>query len=236
MYIIEGNIGVGKSTFLSLIQKFLPSVQYTLEPVDTWAKKDFGTSLLEQFYAVPTRWAYTIETLAMVSRSRDHLAVQDLPPHHLVERSIYSGHYCFALNGKREGYFHQVEWDAYLQWATFIIDNKCKAPHGFIYLKADPDVCYARVGKRQRSGESMISLDYLRNIHFWHEQFLTEKKGIADSIADVPVLTLDANIDFIDNSARMHEHARRIATFMHATSGRLPAYQQPPSPQVALNR
>lgn len=225
MYIIEGNIGVGKSTFLSLIQKHLPTVQYTLEPVDNWANQNFGHSLLEQFYTNPERWAYTIETLAMVSRSRDHIAVQDLHPHHLVERSIYSGHYCFALNGKRDGYFHAVEWDAYMQWVNFIINNKCKEPHGFIYLQADPDVCHARIAKRQRAGENMISKEYLHNIHYWHEQFLIEKKGLTPAIAEVPVLILNANIDFVYHREQMEDHARQISSFIEATCGTRPGAQ-----------
>lgn len=222
MYIIEGNIGVGKSTFLSLIQNHLPTVQYTLEPVDTWANQNFGQSLLEQFYAAPHRWAYTIETLAMVSRSRDHVAVQNLHPHHLVERSIYSGHYCFALNGKREGFFHTVEWDAYMQWVNFIINNKCKAPHGFIYLQADPNVCHARIAQRARAGETLIEKSYLENIHYWHERFLVEKNGVTQAIADVPVLVLDANIDFVQHPQQMKAHADKIAAFIERTSGQRP--------------
>ena len=203
-----------------------------LEPVDTRANEKFGQSLLAQFYTAPERWAYTIETLAMVSRSRDHIAAQTKTPHYLVERSIYTGHYCFALNGQREGYFLDVEWDAYKQWANFIIHNKCRPPHGFIYLQADVDVCYARFAKRKRPGESMISKQYLEKIHTCHNDFLIDKRGITDAIANVPVLVLDANIDFVDNERRMAEHARRIATFMQATCGALPTCQQPASQSI----
>lgn len=221
MYLIEGNIGVGKSTFLSLIKEYLPSVDCTKEPIDNWANQSFGKSLLEEFYLDPKRWAYTIETLAMICRSRDHVLVQQQHPHHLVERSIYSGHYCFALNGRQEGYFNTLEWDLYEQWVNFLFNQKCKPPHGFIYLQTDPNVCYLRIAKRSRSGESNISLSYLEKIHQWHERFLINKEGVAPRIADVPVLVLDVTKDFASNPERMQEVAQEVAAFIEQTSSPL---------------
>lgn len=218
MYIVEGNIGVGKSTFLSLINEYLPAVSCVNEPVDTWANQAYGKSLLEQFYAAPERWAYTIETLAMICRSRDHISAQDKDPLQLMERSIYSGHYCFALNGKREGYFSKPEWDVYMQWVSFIFKDKCREPLGFIYLQADPDVCHARIAKRKRAGESMIPLSYLEKIHDCHEDFLVSKKEIYPALQNVPTLVLDANIDFVQNPQRMHDHAARVAAFISRTT------------------
>lgn len=218
MYIVEGNIGVGKSTFLSLIQEHLPALKCSTEPVETWADQSFGKSLLEQFYTAPHRWAYTIETLAMICRSRDHVIAQQQHPHHLMERSIYSGHYCFALNGKQEGYFTDMEWDLYSQWVDFLFTEKCRPPRGFIYLQADPEICHARIAQRKREGESLIPLDYLQKIHDKHEQFLLTKHGISSTIVNVPVLTLDANIDFVDSPGKMKEHAARVAQFITETS------------------
>lgn len=232
MYIVEGNIGVGKSTFLSLIKEQLPSLACTMEPVDNWANQAYGKSLLEQFYAAPERWAYTIETLAMICRSRDHLAAQARDPHHLMERSIYSGHYCFALNGKREGYFTKSEWDVYMQWVSFIFNDKCREPLGFIYLQADPDVCHARIAKRKRTGESMIPIDYLNKIHDCHEDFLVHKTDVIPALHNVPTLVLDANIDFVDNAPRMQAHAQQVAEFILTTSGRAPQAQTTPTATV----
>jgi deoxyadenosine/deoxycytidine kinase len=112
-----------------------------------------------------------------------------------------------------------------MQWVKFIINNKCREPHGFIYLQADPDVCHARIGKRKRAGESMIAKEYLNNIHYWHEQFLIQKKGITPAIADVPVLVLDANIDFVYHTEQMEDHAQRISAFIEATCGSRPGVQ-----------
>jgi len=214
MYIVEGNIGAGKSTFITLLQAYLPSITYSLEPVDTWAQQQYGKSLLEQFYQDPARWAYTLETLAMLCRSRDYLNNQKKNSPHFMERSLYSGHYCFALNGKAEGYFSEVEWDVYQQWVDFIFANKSTVPTGFIYLKTTPEVCRNRIAKRNRNGESTIPLEYLEKINYWHEQFLVQKTTISHDLAAVPVLVLDVTPDFAHTPARMEELAGAVAEFV----------------------
>ena len=151
MYIVEGNIGAGKSTFLSLLNQACPPVTVIQEPIETWTGKDFGISLLEQFYKEPIRWTYTMETLAMIYRSREHLKIQNSNfPYKVMERSIYSGHYCFALNGYEHGFFNSVEWNIYHQWVEFFFTQQCKAPKGFIYLQTSPNTCLTRVKKRKR--------------------------------------------------------------------------------------
>jgi len=214
MYIVEGNIGAGKSTFITLLKAHLPQITYSLEPVDTWARQNYGKSLLEQFYTDPQRWAYTLETLAMLCRSRDYLAPSQHSPFHFMERSLYSGHYCFALNGKAEGYFSTIEWDVYQQWVDFIFAAKSKAPKGFIYLQTSPEVCHQRIALRSRAGESHIPLDYLAKIHHWHEEFLIHKNGVTKDLQNVPVLTLDVTPDFAHTPARMAELAEQVRAFM----------------------
>jgi deoxyadenosine/deoxycytidine kinase len=111
-----------------------------------------------------------------------------------------------------------MEWDLYSQWVNFLFTEKCRPPRGFIYLQCDPDICHARIAQRKREGESLIPLEYLQKIHNKHEQFLLDKRGISSSIINVPVLTLDANIDFIDSPGKMKEHAARVAEFISETS------------------
>ena len=73
MFIVEGNIGAGKSTFLSLAQQYMQDVSIALEPLQNWQQEVAGSSLLQQFYQEPERWAYTLETYAMACRVLDHL-------------------------------------------------------------------------------------------------------------------------------------------------------------------
>ena len=99
MFIVEGNIGAGKSTFLRLISQNLNHVSVALEPLQDWQKNYDGKNILDNFYSKPDRWAYTLETLTLMSRVKEYIKEQNTNnKFHLVERSIYSGNYCFAKN------------------------------------------------------------------------------------------------------------------------------------------
>jgi deoxyadenosine/deoxycytidine kinase len=215
MYIVEGTIGAGKSTFLRLIEQRLSQVAVIYEPVDSWQSEEHGSSLLTQFYTNPARWAYSMETFAMACRVKEHLKEQqEQNRFRLMERSIYSGHYCFTYNGYLQGFLTELEWQVYLEWFNFLIPGKCKAPTGFIYLKVDPKVAHARIQKRSRSGESGIPLDYLYQLQARHEDFLVHKKQVLQELYAVPVLVLDCNTDFESDPAVFAVHAEKIAAFM----------------------
>ncbi|XP_007648879.1 deoxyguanosine kinase, mitochondrial isoform X3 [Cricetulus griseus] len=104
---IEGNIAVGKSTFVKLLTNTHPEWQVATEPVATWqniqaagTQKD-GTSkgpgnLLEMMYQEPARWSYTFQTLSFMSRLKVQLEplpgklIQAEKSVRIFERSVYS--------------------------------------------------------------------------------------------------------------------------------------------------
>uniref|UniRef100_A0A673TA33 Deoxyguanosine kinase n=1 Tax=Suricata suricatta TaxID=37032 RepID=A0A673TA33_SURSU len=104
---IEGNIAVGKSTFVKLLTETYPEWHIATEPVATWQNvQAAGTqkaytaqrvgNLLDMMYQEPARWSYTFQTCSFMSRlkvllepfpekqSRPEKAVQ------IFERSVYS--------------------------------------------------------------------------------------------------------------------------------------------------
>ena len=221
MYILEGNIGVGKSTFLELLNKNLQEITTFTEPLDNWNKKVYGQSLLANFYESPKRWAYTMETLTMMSRVKQHLNDQNYENQKfVVERSIYSGHYCFALNGYKHGFFTQIEWEIYTQWVDFLINQRCNPPHGFIYLKADPEICFKRIQKRNRLNEKDITLSYIKQIDEHHEDFLIKKNNVFENLKKVPVLVLDCNEDFLESEQILNTHLYKVKKFIDETLGK----------------
>lgn len=213
MYIIEGNIGAGKSTFLQAIKRNVPDLSIGLEPLEQWHKQIYGQSLLAQFYEDQQRWSYSLETLTMMSRVKEHLIHQKNIVTHLVERSIYSGHYCFTKNGYEQGAMSSLEWAIYNEWFTFLIPGKCHPPKGFIYLRVTPEVAYERIKNRNRPGEANIPLSYLKQIHEKHEQFLIEKKDVLPELQKVPVLILDCNNEFETDTAQLQDHINRVLSF-----------------------
>ncbi len=220
MYLVEGNVGVGKSTLLSLIAKHLPHLQVVFEKVDSWDRNEHGKSLLTQFYQDTPRWSYTMETYTMFTRVKEHLKEQtDKNPFKIIERSLFSGHYCFAKNGYLQGFMDETEWKLYSDWFSFLVEQHCNAPAGFIYLQADPKDCQARAQKRNRSSEEGIPLSYFEQIHEQHEAFLIKKQNISPFLKDVPVLVLDASHNFESHQETTLEYMERINDFILITQG-----------------
>ena len=218
MFIVEGNIGTGKSTFLKALQQSLSNVIVTLEAVDYWQNQSTGQSILQNFYESPQRWAYTMETLALKVRIPEHIKQQSSILPNIVERSIYSGYHCFARNSFEQGYLNQLEWNIYNSWFNFSTAKRCLPPTGFIYLQADPQLSYQRTVQRQREAESSISLEYLKQIHNKHEAFLIHKQSIHPSIMDVPVLILDCNYDIVHNEDKLFEYVELVKQFIQTHS------------------
>ena len=68
-YIIEGNIGSGKSTILKLLQ-LAQNVEVIQEPVYMWLsiKDDDNKNLLEHFYSDMDRYSYMFQTMVFKTR------------------------------------------------------------------------------------------------------------------------------------------------------------------------
>ena len=214
MFIIEGNIGAGKSSLLKVIKERLPHLEVVFEPVNQWHSGKNGQSLLTDFYENPERWAYTFETFAMVCRVKEYIKESSEEKiTKIMERSIFSGHYCFAKNDYINGFMNDIEWETYQTWFTFLTSNKVRIPDGFIYLKVDPKVALERIAKRNRSGENNISIKYLEDINKRHDEFLLEKNGLIKQVENVPVLALDCNYDFEKDKQYLDKVIYKISEF-----------------------
>jgi deoxyadenosine/deoxycytidine kinase len=218
MYILEGNIGAGKSTLLQLIKEQLPHIPVMLEPVEDWQKQIYGQSLLTNFYQNSKRWAYTFETFTMMNRAKEHITLHAQNSIHIVERSVYSGFYCFARNSYEQGFMSPLEWELYLQWYDWLVAEKCMPPRGFIYMRVDPTVAYERIRKRNRYAEKTVPLSYLKQIHTKHEDFLLNQESVADQLKPIPVLTLECNEDFVENPLLMQQTLKQLEFFIYSTA------------------
>ncbi|XP_006735393.1 deoxyguanosine kinase, mitochondrial isoform X2 [Leptonychotes weddellii] len=104
---IEGNIAVGKSTFVKLLTKTYPEWHIATEPVAAWqsvqavgTQKAFTAqslgNLLDMMYQEPARWSYTFQTLSFMSRLKVQLEpfpeklLQAENAVQIFERSVYS--------------------------------------------------------------------------------------------------------------------------------------------------
>lgn len=219
-FILEGNIGAGKSTFLSLIEQELP-VQIVYEPHEKWQNVGLGENLLDRFYKDTKRWAYTFQSYAFITRviEQQEKAKTNEYGVQILERSVYSDRYCFAKNCFEMGTLSSLEWDLYKEWFEWLIANYSPKPTGFIYLKTDPEICYQRLSKRARHEETDITLEYLSSLHAKHEKWLINKEDVASYLKDVPVLILDCNKEFESDTEQMKKHINAIASFLQTPGG-----------------
>ena len=181
MIFVEGNIGTGKSTFLTHLSK---EFKVVLEPVDEWSqmKNANGKNILEEFYRDPARNAYLFQSIAFRSRMKN-IAHRD---NCLIERSIYTDRYVFANTCREDGLIGDIEWGDYISWFDWLTTEFKVKPKGFIYLRCEPEVSLARVKNRNRLGEENISLEYLKKLHRKHDDWLLDYER---------VLVLDVNED-----------------------------------------
>ncbi len=214
MYLIEGNIGAGKSTFSDILRSYLYDAHVVSEPVHMWHTKQAHASLLGNFIQAPQRWAFTMETYAMMSRVRDHMYYQQYQKTVVMERSVYSGHYCFACNGFRQGFMTLKEWEVYMQYFYYLIPRHCTPPKGFIFLDVSPEVAYDRIQKRKRDQEEGIPLDYLKQLDERHHAFLEEKEQVLPELQSVPVLKLPVDQEFATDRQRQFELVEQVCNFM----------------------
>lgn len=228
--IVEGNIGAGKSTFLSMIKRYL-AVQVVPEPHEQWQQVVDGQNLLDMFYNDTNRWAYTFQTYAFLTRvmKQQEMALVNPYPIQILERSVFSDRYCFAKNLYETGSISPLEWQAYQEWFTWLIDTYVAKPDGFIYMQTDPEICFERMKKRNRFEEQAVPLAYLKSLHTKHEKWLCQKEDIADYLKNTPVLTLGCNKEFESDENQQQEHIEAILQFCEKTINQTIDYCEQPA-------
>lgn len=95
-FCVEGNISVGKTTFLQRIAnetlELQDLVEIVPEPIDKW--QDVGPdhfNILDAFYAEPQRYAYTFQNYVFVTRlMQEKESSGGIKPLRLMERSVFS--------------------------------------------------------------------------------------------------------------------------------------------------
>ena len=98
---IEGNIGVGKSSFIDILKNNF-DCEVVPEPVQMWLNiKDDNTNknILQTFYDDITRWGYTFQNVACITRM---MTIEDTirntkKPYVFLDRSLGTDKNVFEL-------------------------------------------------------------------------------------------------------------------------------------------
>lgn len=171
-YIIEGNIGSGKTTLINKLKK-MNKYEVFEEPVDQWLsiKGENNKNLLGLFYEDPNRYAYLFQTMVFKTRLKS-LDVPQEKDIRFSERSIWTDKYVFGISCIENGKMNQLEKNCYYTWFDWLEEKFGPKPDGIIYVKTSPEKCKERIIKRNRSEEDSIPLDYLKELDDRHNKWL----------------------------------------------------------------
>lgn len=184
---VEGNIGSGKSTFVSFLQKTIDNVVFLQEPVAEWdtiRDKDNET-ILAKFYKNQAKYSFAFQMMAYISRlALLKKTVEENPDAVIItERCLNTDREVFARMLFDQNLIEEIEYHIYIRW-FYTFQEQFPISH-YIYLKTDPRTAYERVLKRSRPGEKIEDY-YLARCHKYHENWLQNTNS---------VVTIDANKD-----------------------------------------
>jgi deoxyadenosine/deoxycytidine kinase len=177
---IEGCIGAGKSKFINLLELYLSSHGVSChaveEPIDQWVDAS-GTSLLEQYYVNPIKWACTLQQCILLIQTANVAKLRrETSGTLLIER--YGA-------GRDRGVFYNMHTDSGLidyggQRVLDLIKETCpRVPiHLYIYLHVPLETCYSRMTKRCRKSEDSISREYLSTCWNYHEAIFKPSEDV----------------------------------------------------------
>ena len=217
LFSVEGNIGAGKSTIIEHLKKYTKFIHgkdviFIDEPVQEWqtVKDKSGKTMLELFYTNPSKYAFSFQTMALLSRLtaiRDAIETEKRssePRPIVTERSLHTDKHVFATMLFDSGKIEDINYQIYLSWFDAFI-QECPIDL-VVYVKTDPVICQERIGKRLREGEEGIPLEYLEQCDAYHEKMLLA--------LNKPTLILNGNEDMTENPNLLESWKNQIAAFV----------------------
>jgi deoxyadenosine/deoxycytidine kinase len=162
---VSGNIGVGKSTLVSMLCEKMEWTPF-FEPVAE-------TPYLADFYRDMQSWAFQSQIFFLTHRLRAHHQLSQYPTSAIQDRSVYEDAEIFAHNLFLQGHIppreYQTYRDLYLTVAEFL-----PPPDLVIYLRASVPTLIQRISRRDRDYERAIPADYLSSLNNLYETWIAD--------------------------------------------------------------
>ena len=211
---VDGNIGSGKSTLVKYLQscEHLGVKIFTVlkEPVDEWEsiKNENGETVIECFYKDQTKYAFSFQMMAYISRLASLRKIVADPVNQnaiiITERSMLTDKYVFAKMLYDDNKIEKINYSIYLKWFNeFITDLPVDK---IIYLNTSPEICHSRILKRSRAGDDKVSLEYLKNCDNYHNDWLLN--------SSIQVLTIDGNINIEEFPNTLNDWTETIKRYV----------------------
>ena len=185
---VAGNIGVGKSTLVTMLCQNL-GWQPFYEPV---AENPY----LADFYADMQTWAFHSQIFFLTHRLRMHRQLLDHPTSLIQDRTVYEDAEVFADNLYRQGLIHPRDYRTYRELYE-VLTEFLPPPDLVVYLRASVSTLSARISHRGRDFERQITSEYLGQLNELYEKWIT-------NFSLCPVLTVPSDdLDYVANSSHL---------------------------------
>ncbi|OGT08187.1 MAG: hypothetical protein A2X78_02720 [Gammaproteobacteria bacterium GWE2_37_16] len=176
MIIIDGQIGVGKTTLGKTLEDNLGIPLYReLSNSDT-------ITILDNFYNDKKRWSFTSQVHFLVHRFQMIKQIQK-QGEGILDRSIF-GDSIFAEVLYEEQFMTKEEFNTYDALLRGMLELVAP-PTLLIYLDCNADTAMQRIKERNRECEKIISVDYLEKINTkylkWYEHYNYSPKLFIDT-------------------------------------------------------
>lgn len=212
---INGNIGSGKSTILDHLELYYKhidcaatgsgsrNIMFLKEPVDEWStiRDAAGETILSKFYKDPAKYAFAFQIMAYATRlNMIRKTILENPECTILicERSLEADKQIFANMLHDDGLIDDVSYQIYCRnFSEYAPDFKVDKN---VYIDASAEVCFSRIAKRSRNGESNIELAYLQKCKKYHDEWLVN--GLSEwtsenTVSSDSVLHLNTDADVV---------------------------------------
>jgi deoxyguanosine kinase len=185
--VVEGVIGVGKTTLARLLSRKLHA-HLELEEVE-------ANPFLKDFYEDRRRWAFQTQLFFLFSRYRQQreLSQVDLFQSHVVSDYFFAKDRIFASLNLSDD--ELALYDRIME----LLQREIPEPDAILYLQASTDVLMERIRKRDRSFERYVTTDYIEALNEAYSHFFFHYRGS-------PVLVVSTDeIDFLRHEAYVED-------------------------------
>ena len=104
-----------------------------------------------------------------------------------------------------DGSLDKMEWDMYRQWHRYLSSygEGCNVS-GIVYVTCSAEKCKTRIGIRSRDGEDGIPVEYLSQLHKYHEDW------ISNTTIPVYILNTEEDNNTIPHLESVNSFVRKV--------------------------
>jgi len=194
--IVDGVIGAGKTTVISLIEKQINEdgklkVKAIYEPVKLWN----DTGVLQYFYKDIPKNCYEFQTYSFITRIES--IIEELYNHqdadiYILERSIWTDKYIFLELLKDS--IGELRMKMYNKWWTMWSYIMPMRVYKWVLLDTSLEESLRRINSRNRDGENAIDKDYQTNLYIRHIEFYDTLQKENKPVVIIESTIMDTNL------------------------------------------